>query len=40
MKRRSLLSALALVIGLTICNSNNVNKANNEINEETKIIKS
>ena len=40
MKRRSLLSALALVIGLTICNSNNVKKANNEINEETKVIKS
>ena len=40
MKRKSLLSALALVIGLTICNSNNVKKANNEINEETKVIKS
>ena len=38
MKRRSLLSALALVIGLTICNSNNANKVNNAINEGTKVI--
>lgn len=40
MKRKSLLSVLALVVGLTICNSNNVNKTDNVINEETKVIKS
>lgn len=39
MKRRSLLSALALVIGLTICNSNNVKKVNNELMKKLKLLK-